>query len=297
MPNQIPDDLKNMYVWAMSNSEKEPLDLFKVLYTQDTTLSSAYNHNSKLYPYSSIEILYNKYPNLPTRPAIRATSDTNYAFIDIEKTSDFANNPYLRLPFVYLERSMHGGFHGIVPFKQPHLKHIVVIKDTTYDTEVILNRHFITLTNDVCDLPSDPISESQSNDFLLNRIHQFTKQKAKVINGRQLIDNETIINKAISVFEQADIMQIDCEPLRINNNDDKSHVEFKYLIKYGFKLHNGSFKNYNFKEFLPILHAFAKLKVPHRDKHDGIRRIPEIGEVTYLEFVVFNVCEYIFKNP
>ena len=188
----IPQALREAKLWTLSGAKKLPYKP-ECLANNELKLGHSPVDNHLLVNYQKVKE-YQEHYNFDNtlRPCIWIDNKMNFLFVDVEpEGAGIPNNPYLTLPYLYLERSRNGGYHGILPVQIPEkykwLEARAVIKDPSYATEVFFDRHFMTFT----EMEVKPtIPEGINNEDLLN---------LQLIRSQQLLDHITQLTSSENV--------------------------------------------------------------------------------------------------
>ncbi|KRL78132.1 hypothetical protein [Ligilactobacillus equi] len=222
--------------------------------------------------------------------------------IDIENdlNSGVVEN-LMKLPFLYLEESVSGGLHGLLPFtdelqaKYPMLVDTTVVKQRLNADgqdlgtfEVFFKDHFITLTKATKDIP--PVSKTAAFEFLDQFLQGVEQAKDKSLanqGNRQVVKGDTPeISEIISdsLTDQALDQLFRMSPINYDGGDLSKYenaVVYKAanLIKHAFlssepmmtmnvkkKYHKLSVEELSYAIYLTV-----KKVVSYRKKHDSKR--------------------------
>lgn len=276
----IPENIKNLPIWTLSTPDKVPIDA-GALYTGLGYVPFTEKRFAKCYTYDKCKKVQSLYPD--TKMTIKATAENNITLVDIEKEGNLPFNPYLKLDFVYLEKSTNGGIHGLLPYT---LDVRSIIKDVTLQTEFFNDNHFMIITENEIEL-KEPLYT------LYDFIDRF---KTDVVINTDIPDVNTEEIIEISDFEKNVIKSgIDIPEFEIKESDDKSQVEFKYMMSLGYKILE-IYTPKDINHFISLLEYACYLHLPYRKKHYQEINAEGYGRVTKRKYSMIKSAEYVYQN-
>ena len=296
--NRIPDDLKQAKIWTFTRTdfdEKSGKDL-KVPMDPVLLDLGSYAGISTIDHLLTFEML-KKVRNVPDNwlPAFRLDAiNTGWVMIDVEPGGMTPDNPYFMIKYSYTEASRHDGFHGLIKLNTTYsFMNKTAVKMHKYDTEVLLNNHFVTLTGKT---PSDLYKPTVNDLNMVSQgIQQFADQLAE-IDDENLIEASLadmslpLSNDAQTLFDTLNIKQM-TRPSGV----DTSEWEFTNLVKkYNglYKTHYPLIKDLSNEDRIAVLYRAAQTALPHRKKHERMFNDSQHGDrVNYLFYIVRRIVE------
>lgn len=271
----IPARLKSSPIWTLSNREKMPLDT-NMLYTQGIEMNYYPEHGSRCYTYDICKKVQEKYPE--TLMTIRPRPEDGITVVDIEPEGNHLDNPYMYLDFIYTELSSSGGIHGILDY-QIEMK--TIQKDKERETEFFQYDHFTIITENEIPLPE---AKYHLFDFM-NQLKQNT------ITTYEYKDIEIHISPIL----KARLDQLKINKFKIKPSDDKSQVEFRYLMHIGYKVHK-IVGHHNFNQFVECIEYLSEKHMPYRDKHNTVGNYAEYGAMSWRKYTTIKAAEYVIEH-
>lgn len=302
--SELPQSLINDKIWVYSDENKVPIDPKMLFYNIKKGLMDLENA-------ANLQQL-NSLPNIPTtwQPAFRLQASKNHlAVVDIEPPGMQSSNPWLTLPYLYVENSRHDGLHGIVQLESLFGSDIskwkglnkTVIKMNDIHTEILLNNHFITLTGKNPSQLYQPNNSVDKTNFVdLLQQHLTLTTSSDTLHAS--------INQHISDYEKTPLsdntknlfQQLNLTPLTMPDDVDKSEWEFTVLSKGFWSLkrnHYQSMQLLTYDEQLKLLFTIARIVLPYREKHDREFNDTQHGDrVSYLLYICRKIVESVLNN-
>lgn len=303
-PIHLPISLQEAPLWTLSGVDKMPLNL-QVFQNSSKRVGFSYK-SAELLPLAEVLDIKAKAHDDSLLPTLRINAENQYTVCDIEPTSDFEQNPWMKLPFIYLEKSRNGGFHGLLPLRyNKDLALHVVLKDNIHHTEFILDRHFITITLDEISMPASNLAMSLAPAFQIN----LAKRLSKLINTRKSKSSihvnsrssklHSLLNQPLNKHNQAIILNTNIEPLHFKPTDDKSAREARYVAKIVHILLRAD-PNLsllaNRLQLLTMTNILAKTLMPKRDKHNRFSNYQDVGHASYIDRLIFNAVDFVIHQ-
>lgn len=274
----IPNKLKELRIWTLSDKDKKPLDV-GLLYSTSKEILFSPSRKSKCMTYDACKKVQKLFPD--TLMTLKANKDVKLTLVDIEKEGNGDFNPYLDLNFIYLEESSNGGLHGLLDYR---LDTRAIIKDEDLQTEFFNDNHFMIITEKEL-----PINQPK---YTLFDFEDRLKSKEKEI------DYEHDINLNIDLSDNEKLLirkYIFVKPFSVGKHQDRSQIEYHYMLMLGRKLQNKF--NYNdIDTFIRHLIFACDLHLPYRDKHYTRMNTEDFGEVTKREYSIMKAGYYIYEE-
>jgi hypothetical protein len=296
--NKIPDELKQEKIWTFTRTDfdektqsdlKVPMDPVAL----DLGIYQGIADTSHLLTFETLKQVRNVPDNW--LPAFYLTARKNqWAMIDIEPGGVTDKNPYLKIQYDYVEASRHDGLHGLIQLDTSFdFTKKTAVKMPRFDTEVLLNHHFVTLTGKQPTALYQPtISDVK---LICEGIQQFATQAKKSEKNIQVDVSLTDVQEPLSqaaqyIYDSLDITQ--AEPPK---GADMSQWEFSQLVsQYGWLQKNryALIKNLPTDDRTALLYKIAIDRLPYRQKFERKFHDSSHGDtVTYLFYVVRKIIE------
>jgi len=275
----IPQKLKDMRIWTLSTKDKLPLDV-GFLHSASEYVLFTPKWGSRCYKYDVCKKIQQQFPD--TKMTIKANSNHNLTLVDIEKEGNGNFNPYLKLDFIYLEKSTNGGLHGLLDYK---LDTKPIIKDHEFQTEFFNDNHFMIITENEIDIINQ---QYQLFDFK-NRLQP--KEKSE-----QIFDIDMEYQTTLKDVDKKRIQkELFVKPYSVANHQDKSREEMKYVTNLGYKILK-KFKYEDINHFISLLEYACDLHLPYRHKHEEEFNAEGYGHLTKRKYMIIRAAEYILEN-
>lgn len=295
--SRLPTELKEAKIWTFTRTDysetqgkdlKTPMDPIQL----DLGAYVGIADPSHLLTFEQLKLVR----NVPDHwlPAFQLNAYTNgWAMVDIEPAGMTSDNPYFKVPYAYTEASRHDGFHGLIKLDTsfPFMTKTVV-KLHKFETEVLLNNHFVTLTG------KEPSTLYQPTNVDLNIVSEGIAQFASA--SEATIENQTNVTldsmqEPLSKPAQALFDKLNIKPLVRPKGVDISEWEFSNLVqKFNglYRHHYTEMKALTTDDKVALLYRAAQKALPYRKKHDRPSNDLNHGDrVTYLFYIVRRIVE------
>lgn len=294
----IPDELKKEKIWTFTRTdfdEKTQKDL-KIPMDPVALDLGTYQGIADVSRLLTFDLL-KKVRNVPANwlPAFHLSAATNkWVMIDVEPEGVKADNPYLKIIYRYVEASRHNGLHGLLQLDDSFdFMTKTAVKMPPYDTEVLLNNHFVTLTGKTpTDLYQPTISDT---NLICQGIAQFAARSAESDKDTQVDASLADIEKPLSTAAQYIYNTLEIDKLKRPKGIDNSHWEFKELVtQYAWIQKNryALMKNLPLDDKVALLYKVANDRLPFRRKFEHTFNDSAHGDkVTYLFYIVRRIVE------
>lgn len=297
---QLPAALRQQKAWALTEvATKMPCDLEAFARTGFHVPWSIYQGHL-LYDYATVQKVLNDRNNHDMQPAYRLNPQSYHLIVDIEPLGRVPTNPYRDWPFIYLEQSRHGGLHGILPISSSALAtELPVVKDKPHETEFLLNKHFITFTNNTFPVAPNATMIANSSKFqtelkdLLHELHPYIDHDE---NG-DIPSNglDAITARVLTTREINHVYALDLTPKKFTPDDDKSVREFTWATQAaGELLATNHYRELN--DLLAPLRFYADLTFPKRRKHARVFYPNGGPPTTWLDWTLFQAASRKFNE-
>lgn len=272
----VPERLKKLPIWTISNPEKVPLDAVALFESGREVGFSKDGYGSELYDYDTIKRVQKLYPeHLMT---IRASKDHGFTIVDIEPEGMMAFNPYHQLNYVYLERSSSDGRHGILDYIVDEIPHIV--KDDEMQTEFFSDNHFTIITEREVEIP-------ESKYILHDFIRRLEREEVETFEFE---------------MQEYDIPERRKESLKrmkvkkyTGDTGDASKDEFKYLVYLSHQLHKKYYYT-DYNVFLNDLMYLSDIHLPYREKHMKTANYNDVGVMTWRQRTLIKASQQVYAQ-
>lgn len=301
----IPELLSNAPIWTLSGSDKIPLD---PIVLKNNSYRVGFSHKSEgLLPLAQVLELKRKLNDDTLYPAMKLDSKRQYTVCDIEPQENIGSNPWMKLPFIYLETSRNGGYHGILPVRyNDAFSKRVAIKDKANEMEFIMDRHFITLTQKEIEVPKENLNISLSDEFQKTLAEKIIAilPKSEPLDFSEL-DNvdkgslHTLLNTKLEPKNQQLLYKLNLPKLVFKPSDDKSVVEARTVARIASKLiyfDNTLKLEANRSQLLTMTNIASKALIPKRKKHYRMSNYSDVGRASYFDRLIYTTVEHIIKK-
>lgn len=215
--------LNDQPVWTISDAEKHPMDPtqgLKYHFDPERYNPEAYYRGDKSYwgnmaenPNECLVTLDQLFdePNTPLQAfALHANIDKQHVILlDLEAEYDKSIKPYLKkLPFIYGEKSRHGGLHFLVPVSDDLLndpkyqdlfqssnKKIGTTTDKHTGLELFFHNHYLTFTENQVPIKNNNTEQDLREflDWMLNKISTAQVDHKNYVNYNGKQDRESFL--------------------------------------------------------------------------------------------------------
>lgn len=317
--NPLIKQMANTKLWTWSRPDKKPVA--SELFIKENRLSLYFYDKQKSVTHNLVTL-----PEMDQHPKLKninrayrlCAADNGIMVLDIEpKATQDTINMLLQLPIQYLERSMHNGYHALLRLPDDYLNdpaivqmlNLTVIKFKEKEFEVLLNRHFVTFTKKICNIPKPNPSKEYLKSFVnllvdssktSQKMHQKGNQiKAQLSQTNKLSD---VAQKLTQIVDR-DYINNHVASLSVSDfNDDDSVYEYNVIIRVaGHIIHelksNPELKDYliadgyTISDLIYATTSIAENIIPPRAKHDTQR-----DGLPYLVYVATSAINYIVNN-
>lgn len=279
----IPEHLKDLPIWTLSDTDKCPLDIHH-LYTTGAEKLYSPTRGSKLYTYKAAKKVQRKKPH--TLLTIRPRAEDNITLLDIEPEGvKIDPNPYMKMKVDYMESSMSGGIHGIILDTIEDVQDI--FKDEQFQTELFKNNHFMIITENEIDPPVPP-------EFTLQDYAQRIKDVSPKLSELEYAYSPDDSSHEIDEDTKTAIRKIFVRPFK-NDSKDASRNEYRYGV-YLSGLLMRKLKPAKLNTLISHVLYMAEFHLPYRDKHKRRANYTDYGNLSWREYTLIQGAEYIFNK-
>lgn len=280
----LPQSLKDAKLWTLSNKDKLPLD--PKSYHRTKPYGWSPTKGSPLLDYEGVK--RHQRPGL--LPALYVSSkNLPFLVVDVESEA-MPHSKYNHLPYLYLEWSMNKGLHGILPLIGRPFEESVIV-DEDHHTEFMLNRHFITFTEDEIEL--DQLQERRDYAYSQDFQQGLRNHLASFIQQTPLIDKpktqDTLPEALKGYYYQAMTGMKSFNPPQ---DHQISHLEMQYYnaLIYFFLDKNPNLSN---EDLFALLKQTVASLMPDREKYHEQRNTRQFGQVTKQEYDLLKAISYV----
>lgn len=295
--NTIPDELKKLPIWTFTRTDFDEKSQKDLKIPMDPVLLDlgSYAGISTVDHLLTFETL-KTVRNVPDHwlPAFYLSAiDNGWAMLDIEPAGMTPENPYFKIHYTYSEASRHDGFHGLIKFtnKMPFLEKTAV-KMHVYETEILLNNHFVTLTGKT---PSELYKPSVTDiQLIAEGIQEFANT---TVEGDEELLDASLKDMALPLSDDAQKLfeKLNIKEMTRPKGVDISEWEFTNLVKkYNglYRTHYPLIKDLTPEDKIAILYKAAQVALPSRKKHQNMFNDSQHGDrVNYLFYIVRRIVE------
>ena len=296
--DRIPEELKLAKIWTFTRTDFDPKIGKNLKIPMDPVLLDlgSYAGISTIDHLLTFEML-KKVRNVPDTwlPAFHLDAiNTGWVMVDVEPGGMTPDNPYFMIKYAYTEASRHDGFHGLIQLNTTYeFMSKTAVKMHKYDTEVLLNNHFVTLTGKTPSALYNP--KIVDLNMVSEGIQQFAAQSVEVDDKNLIEASLADMSLPLSTEAQALFNQLNIGQMTRPSGVDTSEWEFTNLVKkYNglYKTHYGAIKDLSNEDKIAILYRAAQIALPHRKKHERMFNDSQHGDrVNYLFYIVRRIVE------
>lgn len=298
----FPQALALRECWTLSSTNKIPLDA-----TLLTKTYGMYHYNPtkrpKLYTREQMQPLLEKYPECQL--CCKMTKESQFLAVDIEPEGMVKTNPYLTLPFIYLEFSTNNGLHGLIPFTKASELSKGIFKDETHHTEFFAFDHFISWTGRTAVLKTLTENKkiAQSEDIqekllkLLNYLGGPLETDHHYFNQQSITHYDlTPSDQQLALYIQTQLKSFNGYPLGC----DQSRIDAKYMAHVIGKCFviDPTLKNLqNYRtRLLPIACYLIDQQLPYRKKHRVKANFTHYGYTTNRMRSIESIARFLIQK-
>lgn len=300
----IPEMLAKAPIWTLSGKDKIPLD---PIVLKNNSYRVGFSKKSEgLLPLANVLTLKKSINDDTLYPAMRLEATRQFTVCDIEPQEHINSNPWLKLPFVYLETSRNGGYHGILPIRyNESFAKRVAIKDKNNDAEFIMDRHFLTLTQMEIEVPKENLAISLSDEFqkaLAEKIELILpKHELFEIDDEELKNTElhALLNQKLKPQNQKLLYKLNLRKVQFKPSDDKSIIEAQTVTRIAGKLlyfDKTLAQKANRSQLLTMTNIAATALLPKRKKHYKVSNYSDVGRASYFDRLIYKIVNHLLQE-
>lgn len=278
--NDVIKALSDIPKWTISDKDKMPIDIARIIYDHDTRIFGA-NMNGANPPTVDLKTLCDNFPTATNNTFFLDALSDGFVVLDIEpKAPDITKKKLLDTNFLYGEYSMSGkGYHLIYPLPDCIKDYPIAAKKKVFKEkhgyyEILLN-HWCCFTRNTI-----PLNPAPKNDFTKLFAKMASEQKETV---KRDLDIQIIDPATIPLYDEImDILyRVKFTKTLADFDGDDSKYEFIYICFLYDKLLNITESPitakktdkhvYSDTERLYMLFEAAKEHIAYRPKHDTLR--------------------------
>lgn len=296
--NRIPQELKDAKIWTFTRTDFDEKSGKNLKIPMDPVLLDLGSYagiatTDHLLDFETLKLVR----NVPDHwlPAFHLNASENgWVMVDVEPPGMLPNNPYFKVRYTYSEASRHDGFHGLIKLDTSFdFMSKTAIKLHKYDTEVLANNHFVTLTGKT---PSDLYTpEDVDINLVSNGIQEFASETIDVDEGNMSDASLADMDLPLSPEAQELFNKLVIREIKRPAGVDTSEWEFSNLVqKYNglYKTHYPLMVKLSDDDKVAVLYKAAQRALPHRKKHERLFNDRHHGDrVNYLFYIVRRIVE------
>lgn len=293
--DNIPTALKQLPIWTFTNTDYDPkTDKNKKIPMDPVQLDLGVHRGiastDNLLTFDTL--LKVRHVPKDWLPAFHLDAQHNgWLMVDVEPTGMTDGNPFLRYQYEYVEASRHGGLHGLIHLDiDSDILQKTAIKMHDYETECLINNHFVTLTGFTpSELYQPTLDFISAIPYIESSMQANLEVDDNLVNA-SLNDVASLSPKAQELFDELNL-----SPINRPKGVDISEWEFNTLAKHYKQLnryHHRLFFELSDDDKVAVLYQAALETLPPRKKHHNMfHDSTHNDQVNYLFYTVRRIVE------
>lgn len=293
--------------WTVSGKDKMPIDMYHLLYDWNGKIWGL-GFDRGYHPMVDLETICEKIPNAVNNAYYLDCLRDGLVVVDIEPSCPKAlQERFLRLPYLYGERSMSGkGLHLVFDLpadildKYPAARNKVALKHKSGYFEILLN-HMVTFTRNVLPKMDHPDTEQ---DFR-NLFESLAEKQTSTVHGDRIEMNGLVDEDDIPKFD-ALMLYLRGREYKKKASDfskadgtvDRSRYEFGmagfYYNSLARAVKGGSFAKEEYTDDMMATMVYKVITEKLEERGDTRKKHEELR--CKMPFLLFLVCDLIAKT-